>query len=209
MGQSVIPWKLLEGLGESSGSKDVTKKYMNLEKQPKSFVEVIDNVCNILLSQLLKSCVKGNKLAIVIPEEEYLLGLKACKHNLHRGIFWKKGATLLTVQNLKNKLLAIWSSIGKWGITSLGKGYFEFYFSSIEDVRRVRSITTWNLNPGLLKLFPWPKDFNPYLLKQFSAQVWVHTHGLPQEYLRPKTVFAIASNQYSFVYGFCFQQVQI
>ncbi|MCI67187.1 DUF4283 domain protein, partial [Trifolium medium] len=30
---------------------------------------------------------------------------------------------------------------------SLGKGFYEFTFSSLEDVRRVRSIASWNLNP--------------------------------------------------------------
>jgi hypothetical protein len=30
-----------------------------------------------------------------------------------------------------------------------------------------------NLNPGLLKFFPWTKDFNPSLQKQYSGQVWV------------------------------------
>ncbi|XP_058756493.1 uncharacterized protein LOC131629735 [Vicia villosa] len=100
----------------------------------------------------------------------------------------------MTVMNLKTKLSSLWKSIGKWGITSLGKGYFEFSFSSIEDVRRVRSFTSWNLNPGFLKLFPWSKDFNPCFLKHSSAQVWIRIHGLPQEYWRPKIVFAIASS---------------
>ncbi|XP_058741926.1 uncharacterized protein LOC131614346 [Vicia villosa] len=107
---------------------------------------------------------------------------------------WPKGSSPLTVLNLKNKLTNLWNSIGKWGVTSLGKGYFEFSFSSIEDVRRVRSISSWNLNSGFLKLFPWTKDFNPHFLKQASAQVWLRIHGLAQEYWRPKIVFAIASS---------------
>ncbi|KAI5440534.1 hypothetical protein KIW84_010137 [Lathyrus oleraceus] len=65
--------------------------------------------------------------------------------------------------------------------------------SDIEDWR-VRPISTWNLNLGLLKLFPWTKDFNPCLLKNSSAQVWIRIHGLPQEYWRPKIVFVIASS---------------
>jgi len=35
------------------------------------------------------------------------------------------------------------------------------FFASLKDVRKVRSINSWNLNLGFLKLFPWRKDFNP------------------------------------------------
>jgi hypothetical protein len=76
----------------------------------------------------------------------------------------------------------------------LGKGFYEFVFSSLEDVQKVRSAGSWNLNPGLLKLFAWSRDFNPNLQHQTSAQVWVRIHGLSQEYWRPKILFAIASS---------------
>jgi len=33
--------------------------------------------------------------------------------------------------------------------SSLGKGYYEFTFSCLEDVKRVRSVPSWNLNPGI------------------------------------------------------------
>jgi hypothetical protein len=88
----------------------------------------------------------------------------------------------------------MWKAIGRWGITSLGKGFYEFTFSSVEDVRSVRAVSSWNLNPGFLKLFPWSKDFNPSMQKQSSIQVWVRIHGLSQEYWRPKILFAIASS---------------
>lgn len=98
------------------------------------------------------------------------------------------------VVNLKSKLVEIWSTIGKWGVTSLGKGFFEFAFSSLEDVQRIRSVGAWTLTNGILKLFPWTKDFIPATLKQTSAQVWIRIHGLSQEYWRPRILFAIASS---------------
>ncbi|KAI5447196.1 hypothetical protein KIW84_014882 [Lathyrus oleraceus] len=58
----------------------------------------------------------------------------------------------------------------------------------------VKSITSWNLSLGFLKLFPWTNNFNPTLLKQPSAQVWICIYGLPQEYWCPKFVFGIASS---------------
>jgi hypothetical protein len=95
---------------------------------------------------------------------------------------------------LKNKLLPLWKDLSRWGITSLGKGFYEFCFSSLEDVKRVRSVASWNLQPGFLKLFAWTSDFNPNLQKNTTAQVWVRMFGLAQEYWRPKILFAIASS---------------
>lgn len=154
----------------------------------------MNNVCDTPISQFPTACMKGDRLLIVIPEDEYQNGVEACKHNLHGRVIWTKGSKPLTVQNLKEKLLGLWKSLGKWGLTSLGKGYFEFSYSSLEDVCRLRFISPWNLNPGILKLFTWSKDFNPAMLKQSSAQVWVRFHGLAQEYWRLKIVFAIASS---------------
>ncbi|MCH85772.1 hypothetical protein A2U01_0006622, partial [Trifolium medium] len=81
------------------------------------------NVCDIPLSQLPQACVKGDGLAIPIPEEEYLAGMDACKHNLHGRIVWPKGATPLTVVAVKEKLFPLWKDLSRWGITSLVGGF--------------------------------------------------------------------------------------
>jgi hypothetical protein len=146
------------------------------------------------LSQFPQAYFKGDRLAIATPEVEYDARVDACKHNLHGRIIWPKGATPLTVSDLKNKLSTMWKDLSKWGVSSLGKGYYEFVFSTLEDVRRVRSIASWNLNPGMLKLFAWSKDFNPRVQQNVSAQVWVRFYGLSQEYWRPNIIFAIASS---------------
>ena len=81
-----------------------------------------------------------------------------------------------------------------WGVTFIGKGYYEFTFSCLENVKRVRSIPSWNLNTGILKLFTWTFDFNRKTQISTSAQVWVRIYGLAQEYWRPKILFAIAGS---------------
>ncbi|XP_058783255.1 uncharacterized protein LOC131657925 [Vicia villosa] len=186
----LFPETHLQPLPSDSSSKKVTP-----HPQGKSFASAVANsVCDIPLSQLPIPCLKGDRLAITIPEDEYKLGVDACKHHLHGRVVWSKGAPPLTVVNLKNKLMQLWPSIGKWGVTSLGKGFFEFSFSSLEDVQRVRSVNAWSIPQGVLKLFPWTKDFVPSTLKQTSAQVWIRIHGLSQEYWRPRILFAIASS---------------
>ncbi|XP_058775610.1 uncharacterized protein LOC131649883 [Vicia villosa] len=160
----------------------------------KTFANVVSNVCNIPQSQFPVPCLKGDRITITISEEEYKIGLQACRHNLHGRIVWPRGSTPTTVASIRTTLLSQWSFLSKWGITSLGKGFYEFSFSNLEDARRVRSVNTWNLNPGTLKLFPWTKDFVPSNVNLTSAQVWVRIHGLSQEYWRPNIIFAIASS---------------
>ncbi|MCI25994.1 F-box family protein, partial [Trifolium medium] len=63
--------------------------------------------------------VKGNRIAITIPEDDYEAGIDDCKHCLHGRVFWPKGATPLSVVALRALLALMWKSIGRWGITSL------------------------------------------------------------------------------------------
>lgn len=74
----------------------------------------------------------------------------------------------------------------------LGRGFFEFRFSCVDDFRSVWSNGTWNLKPGLLRLSRWSPDFNSFNQKQTHSQVWLHFHYLPLEYWQPRTLFEIA-----------------
>lgn len=113
------------------------------------------------LSQLPQLCAKGRRIAITIPEDEYHAGVETCKRNLHDRIIWPKDATLLRVDVLCTKLSTFWKPLRKWGITSLDKNFYEFSFSSLDDVRSVRAIIFWNLSHGYLKLFARSWYFNP------------------------------------------------
>ncbi|XP_058733228.1 uncharacterized protein LOC131604829 [Vicia villosa] len=161
--------------------------------QKKSFIQALNGVCDIPTSQFPPAVIKGDRLSITIPEEEYKAGLNDCKNNLHGRIIWPKENSPLTVVALRTKLAKIWSEIKQWGVLSLGKGYYEFTFACAEDMRRVRASGTLNLNPGSLKLFAWSRDFNPAVQNNTSALVWVRFFGLSQEYWRPRILFAITS----------------
>lgn len=183
-----IPWKCLD-LDETP-----TIAPKPTQKTQKTFAQVLSNICEIPTSQLPQPCVKGDDLTIMIPEEEYVANVDACKLNLHGRVIWPKGATPLTVVALKNKMATVWKDLSKWGVSSLGKGYYEFVFSSLEDVNRVRSVASWNLNPGFLKLFAWTRDFNPKAQRNSNAQVWVRFYGLSQEYWSKNILFTIAGS---------------
>jgi hypothetical protein len=193
MNPVICQWPCLNYLSTASDPKPDLPKTQ--KTQSKSFVQALNSsVCDIPASQLPQPVIKGDRVSITIPEEDYIEEMEACKHSLHARIIYPKGATPLTVYDLKGKLSAIWKEIGIWGISTLGMGYYEFTFSSLEDMRRVRSIGSWNLNPGFIKFFAWTRDFNPRTQQNTSAQVWVRFYGVPQEYWRPRILFAIASS---------------
>lgn len=160
--------------------------------QSKSFAHALSNSCSAPLSQLPKRCIKGDELYIKIPESEYLAGLESCKNHLHGRLMLSKGSMPMKVSDLRCKLLDLWKQIGSWNIISLGRGFYEFSFSSLEDLRSVLAIGLWNLGSGSLRLFSWTKDFIPYSLKNTIIQVWVRFYGIAQDYWRPQSLFAIA-----------------
>lgn len=127
------------------------------------------------------------------PKEEYRAGLEGRKNHLHGCLILLKGDIPTKVADLRSKLLSLWKSIGSWSMVSLGKGFYEFSFSSPPDLRNVLSIGSWSLKPGILHLSSWTPDFNPYTQKQTHANCWVCIIGLPQEYWRAKIFFCDCS----------------
>lgn len=98
----------------------------------------------------------------------------------------------MRLNDLRERLAKLWKLLAPWRMVPIGKGFFELSFSSLEDVRRVLAVGSWNLAPGVLHLFSWTPDFFPNLVKQTNVQCWIRIHDLPQEYWRPKILFAIA-----------------
>lgn len=102
------------------------------------------------------------------------------------------GSSPVKVLDLKVRLSSLWKFASAWNIVSLGRGFYEFSFESLEDLYRVRSTATWNLRPGLLKTFAWKQDFNPLNVQITTAPCWVRLYGLPQEYWDSRLLFQIA-----------------
>lgn len=74
-------------------------------------------------------------------------------------------------------------------MVSLGKGFYEFSFASVEDLRNVWSLGSWNVQPGILRLMQWSNDFKPNSQKISHSQCWIRLYDLPQEYWRPRILF--------------------
>ena len=104
-----------------------------------------------------------------------------------------KGDKPVTARNLHEKLLALWKPLGNLKISPLGKGFYHFQFSSMDDMKKIWSAGSWNLKPGILRLSKWSPDFSFHNPMQSHVQVWIRLLDLPQEYWRPKTLFEIAN----------------
>lgn len=123
---------------------------------------------------------KGDKVSIEIPEDAFIAGVEDFKHVLHGRVILPKGLALLSADCLRNKQQILWKSLGKWGITLIGKGFYEFTFSSNEDQRRVRYVGSWALNTGLLhslKISVLPCNIKQPLMYGFEFMVWHRNIG--------------------------------
>lgn len=165
----IIPWKCLA----DSNSPSIAPKSNNQKsiKAPRTFAQAWQTCVIHHTASYPNLPLKGDKFSIEISDEEYELGLDPCKNNLHARVIWPKGSTPLIIVALREKLKPLWKNLSPWGVTSIEKGFYEFVFSSIEEARRVRSVGSWLLNPGLLKLFSWSKDFKPKLQQNNYVQV--------------------------------------
>ncbi|KEH26132.1 DUF4283 domain protein [Medicago truncatula] len=176
---------------------------------PPSTVAALSTNCNppkILFAQALVAAtatdaspplptpvIRGETLCIPISDETYEQGIDACKINLRGRLILSKGDKPYGFREVQTKLQQLWKNVGPWKMTPLGKGYFEFYFSSYEDMRSVWSKETQNLKPSLLRLFEWSKDFTARTQRQTHAQVWIRLLELPQEYWMDRTLKEIGS----------------
>ena len=101
----------------TQSSHSIVQNKLKPHAQQKTCVQALNNFCDIMLSQLLQPCGKGDGIA-----------------------------TPLRVDALCTKLSILWNLLRKWGIIFLVKNFYGLYFSSLEDARSVREITTLNLN---------------------------------------------------------------
>jgi len=76
-------------------------------------------------------------VVVQVDEEDYLAGLEDCKTHLHGRIILSKGDKPLSHLDLTKKLQLVWKAIEPWKAIPLGKGFYEFKLSSLEDMRWV------------------------------------------------------------------------
>jgi len=113
----------------------------------------LGNTCDILLSQLPTPCIKGDMVVVRNDEADYLTGLEDCKTHLNVQIILSKGDKPLTHFDLTKKLQPVWKTLGPWKAIPLGKGFYEFEFGSLKDMRWALVMGSLQLSPSFLRLF--------------------------------------------------------
>jgi hypothetical protein len=83
--------------------------------------------------------------------------------------------------------------VHQWKMVPLGRGYYNFLFEHLDDLSRIWTAVTVSLQPGLLRLSQWTKDFNHNSQAQTHASLWIRLVELPQEYWCERTLKEIAS----------------
>ncbi|ESW33434.1 hypothetical protein PHAVU_001G068900 [Phaseolus vulgaris] len=137
------------------------KKVFFIPGQRKTFAQALGNTCDIPFSQLPTPCIMGDMVVVRVDEEDYFAGLEDCKTHLHGWIILSKGDKHLTHLDFTKKLQLVWKVIRSWKAIFLGKGFYEFEFSSLEDIRVLKT------------------------------QTWVRIYHLPLKYWRPRAIFSI------------------
>jgi len=147
----------------------------------KSFAQALSGSASgdSFLANLPPNVVIGDSVRVKITQAAYESGLKACSCNLHGRLTLHKGDSPLTTLALKAKLNKLWPQLNNWNLIPLGKGFFEFNFSTIEEMRQIWALGVVNLKPGIMRFSGWTKDFTPKAQAQTHAQVWIRLMQLP------------------------------
>lgn len=128
----------------------VVTKTPNPPESGKSFVQALSSSDEPQLTKLPPKIVMGTSVRFKVSQTEYESGVAECQFNLHGRVTLHKGDQPLTTLALQQKLSILKPSLRNWNITPLGKGFFEFHFSSFEDMRRTWALGVVNLKLGIL-----------------------------------------------------------
>ena len=132
-------------------------------------------------------------ISIKICQEEYRKGVEDCRKVLRVRLTLNKGDKPFSARDLSTKIGKIWKTTAGWKMVPLGKGFYDFHFDSVDDLKKIWAAGTVNLKPSLLRFSQWTKDFKLLVQKQTHVSIWIRLVELPQEYWRERPLKEIAS----------------
>lgn len=137
----VCPWPFLAKLDSPPNST------VKPSESAKSFAQALsgDATGETVLVTLPPRVVMGKSVRVQISRAAYEAGLASCQTHLHGRLTLQKGDTPVTTQAMKLKLSKLWPNLQNWSLTLLGKGFFEFNFNSIDDMKRIWALGNVNL----------------------------------------------------------------
>lgn len=126
------PWSSLAPITTDLSKNSTT--ILGSATMKRSFASIVQgtNVLDSTHEPLLMPYIKDDCLCIPLPEAIYQESLKKC-HN-HLWLLIPKGSSLVKVLDSMIQLSSLWSFASDWNLVSLGRGFYEFYFESLEDL---------------------------------------------------------------------------
>jgi len=149
------PWPFHAAFDSTIPKKLNANVTVSSPEPTKSFVQALASAVSDehLLASLPPKVVMGDSVRVKISRAAYESGLVACRTHLHGRLTLHIGDPAVSTMALKEKLSKQWPQLKNWSLTPLGKGFYEFNFSSIEEMRRIWALGTVNLKPGLLRFY--------------------------------------------------------
>ncbi|XP_057770922.1 uncharacterized protein LOC130990710 [Salvia miltiorrhiza] len=92
---------------------------------------------------------------------------------------------------LKSELQQIWGINSDWQLIPLGKGFYTLYFTTATNKATSKKKVIWELSKGLLRLWEWARNFDPFKENSPLGNVWVRIHYLPIEYWNSQVISGI------------------
>jgi len=152
-------WPCVSEVAPSSAVAQSTTTVQPISAPAMSFAAALAGTTVIDDRPFPSPCIKGDALSIKICQEEYHKGVEDCRKVLRACLTLNKGDKPYSARDLSNKIGKIWQTTAGWKMVPLGKGYYDFYFDSAEDLKKIWAVGTVNLKPGLLRFSQWTKDF--------------------------------------------------
>jgi len=78
--------------------------------------------------------ISGEFVSIHISQDIYEKGMALCKRNLRGRLVLNKSNKPYTTKDIHSKLQNQWKTTGAWSMTPLGRGFYEFFFASKDDM---------------------------------------------------------------------------
>jgi len=93
-----------------------------------------NKVTNITMPQPV---IHGDTLSIRISQPIYEKGIDVCKRNLRCRLVLNKGDKPYASKEIEDKLKKQWKTAAPWTLLSLGRGFYEFFFTNETDMQTV------------------------------------------------------------------------
>ncbi|KAI3871594.1 hypothetical protein MKX03_005777 [Papaver bracteatum] len=94
---------------------------------------------------------------------------------------------------IQDRINLLWKPLGQIQILDLGKDFFLFKFSELQDLKKAMLDGPWFIGGHYLSLRRWSPEFKPTSVKFSTTIVWIRLPELPIEFFDKEVLFKIGN----------------